>query len=100
MTGASISRLAVRRLAHVTDADIEALAALMIDVVEGGASIGFMLPIDAARAAAFWRRIADGVEGGERALFVADDGKAASSARFSSSSSSRRTSRTAPTSRR
>ena len=46
----------------------------MIDVVEGGASIGFMLPIDAARAEAFWRRVAAGVDGGERVLFVADDG--------------------------
>ena len=74
MTGASPPRLAVRRLARVTEADIEALAALMIDVVEGGASIGFMLPIDAARAQAFWRRIAAGVDDGERVLFVADDG--------------------------
>ena len=74
MTGASPPRLAVRRLARVTEANIEALAALMIDVVEGGASIGFMLPIDAARAEAFWRRIAAGVDGGERVLFVADDG--------------------------
>ena len=46
----------------------------MVDVVEGGASIGFMLPIDATRAAAFWRRVAAGVDGGERVLFVADDG--------------------------
>ena len=74
MTGASPSRLAVRRLERVTDADVHALAALMIDVVEGGASIGFMLPLDAARAEAFWRRVAAGVDSGERVLFVADDG--------------------------
>ena len=66
--------LTVCRLNQVSDADIEALAALMVDVVEGGASIGFMLPIDAARAAAFWRRVAAGVAEGERVLFVADDG--------------------------
>ena len=74
MTGASSSRFTVRRLARVADADVEALAALMIDVVEGGASIGFMLPIDAAHAEALWRRIAAGVDGGERVLFVAGDG--------------------------
>ena len=74
MPGAPPSRLTVRRLARIDDADVAALAALMIDVVEGGASIGFMLPIDAARAQAFWRRIAAGVDGGERVLFVADDG--------------------------
>ena len=74
MTGASPPRLAVRRLERVSDADVRTLAALMIDVVEGGASIGFMLPLDAARAEAFWRRVAAGVDGGERVLFVADDG--------------------------
>ena len=66
--------LTVRRLDQVSDADVEALAALMVDVVEGGASIGFMLPLDAARAAAFWRRVGSGVADGERVLFVADDG--------------------------
>ena len=74
MTGASTPRATVRRLARIEDADVAALAALTIDVVEGGASIGFMLPIDAARAEAFWRRVAAGVDGGERVLFVADDG--------------------------
>ena len=74
MANASSSPLTVRRLARVAESDVRALAALMIDVVEGGASIGFMLPIDAERAEAFWRRIAAGVDGGERVLFVADDG--------------------------
>ncbi|MEO8310197.1 MAG: GNAT family N-acetyltransferase [Caldimonas sp.] len=74
MSGAPPSRLSVRRLARVSDADVAALAALLIDVVEGGASIGFMPPIDAARSEAFWRRIAAGVNGGERILFVADEG--------------------------
>ena len=50
MTAASPSRFAVRRLSRVDDRDVAALAALMIDVVQGGASIGFMLPIDAVRA--------------------------------------------------
>jgi len=74
MANASSSPLTVRRLARVAESDVRALAALMTDVVEGGASIGFMLPIDAERAEAFWRRIAAGVDGGERVLFVADDG--------------------------
>jgi GNAT superfamily N-acetyltransferase len=74
MSNAPLSRLAVRRLATVTDRDVAALAALMVDVVEGGASIGFMLPIDAARAEAFWRGVAAGVGAGERVLFVAEEG--------------------------
>ena len=76
MTGASPSGLRIRRLARVGDSDVEALAALMIDVVEGGASIGFMLPLAAGRAAAFWRGVGAGVDGGARVLFVADDGDA------------------------
>ncbi len=75
MSGALLSRLSVRRLAPVSDRDVAALAALMVDVVEGGASIGFMLPIDGSRAEAFWRRVAAGVASGERVLFVAEDGE-------------------------
>jgi GNAT superfamily N-acetyltransferase len=74
MTDADPTHIAIRRLARLGDGDIRALAALTVDVVEGGASIGFMLPIDAARAEAFWRRVGAGVTGGERVLFVADDG--------------------------
>jgi len=74
MTDADPARVAIRRLARLGEGDIRALAALTVDVVEGGASIGFMLPIDAERAEAFWRRVAAGVTDGERVLFVADDG--------------------------
>ncbi len=63
----------LRRLHRVTDAEIEQLATLLIDCVEGGASVGFMLPLARERAVAFWRRIAEGVEADERALLVAED---------------------------
>ncbi|NKI94879.1 GNAT family N-acetyltransferase [Rhizobacter sp. SG703] len=65
--------LTVRRLATLTPADIDALSAVLIDCVDGGASVGFMQPFDPARARAFWRRVADGVARGERALLVAQD---------------------------
>ncbi|KQU80299.1 MULTISPECIES: GNAT family N-acetyltransferase [unclassified Rhizobacter] len=65
--------LTVRRLAALTPADIDALSAVLIDCVDGGASVGFMQPFDPARAQAFWRRVADGVARGERALLVAED---------------------------
>jgi len=74
MPDADPARVAIRRLARLGEGDIRALAALTVDVVEGGASIGFMLPIDAERAEAFWRRVAAGVTDGERVLFVADEG--------------------------
>jgi GNAT superfamily N-acetyltransferase len=63
----------VRRLRTVDDTTIEALADVLIDCVEGGASVGFMLPLTRDRALAFWRRVANGVAAGERALFVAED---------------------------
>jgi GNAT superfamily N-acetyltransferase len=63
----------IRRLPALDQAQIEALAAVLIDCVEGGASVGFMLPLPRERAQAFWERVADGVARGERALLVAED---------------------------
>ncbi|MBN3788428.1 GNAT family N-acetyltransferase [Burkholderia sp. Ac-20353] len=52
---------------------IDALADVLIDCVEGGASVSFMLPIARATARDFWKRVADGVATGERILIVAED---------------------------
>ena len=43
--------------------------------VEGGASVSFMHPLPRDRAVAFWRRVAQGVAAGERALLVAEDAR-------------------------
>ncbi|KWB45780.1 GNAT family N-acetyltransferase [Burkholderia ubonensis] len=51
---------------------IDALSDVLIDCVEGGASVSFMLPISRDTAARFWRQIADGVIRGERILLVAE----------------------------
>ncbi len=51
-----------------------ALADLLIDCVEGGASVSFMLPLTRDRATAFWRGVAGDVRAGRRALLVAEDG--------------------------
>ena len=63
----------VRRLYSLTDADIEGLAAVLMDCVEGGASVGFMHPFSFAQAVAWWRGLSADVESGRRALFVAED---------------------------
>jgi GNAT superfamily N-acetyltransferase len=52
---------------------VPALADILIDCVEGGASVSFMAPLTRARAEAFWRSVAEGVEGGRRVLLVAED---------------------------
>lgn len=63
----------VRRLHTVDDEQIEQLTDVLIDCVEGGASVSFMHPLSRDKAAAFWRRVAKGVVAGERALLVAED---------------------------
>ena len=63
----------VQRLTQLSDAQIEALADVLIDCVEGGASVSFMLPLAREKALAFWRNVAAGVVRGERALLVAPD---------------------------
>src|SRR6266436_4250922 len=63
----------LRRLHALDDAHIDALAGVLIDCVEGGASVSFMQPLTRDRASAFWRRVAHGVAAGERALLVAED---------------------------
>ncbi|MCY4746152.1 GNAT family N-acetyltransferase [Pelomonas sp. UHG3] len=54
-------------------ARVAELAEVLRDCVEGGASVGFMLPLAEGRPEAFWRRVAAGVAAGERHLFVAED---------------------------
>jgi GNAT superfamily N-acetyltransferase len=63
----------VRRLHVVDDAYVDGLVDVLIDCVEGGASVSFMHPLTRDRAGAFWRRVAQGVAAGERALLVAED---------------------------
>ena len=70
MTGRSP---AIRRLQSLGAAQIDALTDVLVDCVDGGASIGFLHPLPRPRAKAFWTRVADGVSLGERALLVAED---------------------------
>jgi GNAT superfamily N-acetyltransferase len=63
----------IRRLFRATDAELQALAELLIDCVEGGASVSFMHPLPQPKALAFWRQVADAATRGERALLLAED---------------------------
>ena len=67
------STWSIRRLHTLDAAHLDQLADVLIDCVEGGASVSFMQPLTRERATAFWRRMAQGVEAGERALLVAED---------------------------
>ena len=73
MSSAVGGSYAVRRLSSVTESQMQELARVLIDCVEGGASVSFMHPLAPAKSLAFWRRIAGDVEAGARALLVAED---------------------------
>lgn len=64
---------AIRALERLDAAAIDALSAVLIDCVEGGASVSFMLPMTRAKAAGFWQDVAASVERGERLIYVAED---------------------------
>src|SRR5260370_25131977 len=63
----------VRSLPAVGERELQELSDVLIDCVEGGASVSFMLPIARATADAFWRSVAAAVERGERILLVAEN---------------------------
>ncbi|MGW7203556.1 N-acetyltransferase family protein [Streptomyces sp. NPDC054837] len=54
---------------------LNALAGLMADTVDGGASIGFLGPLDHAEATAWWKERAAGVAAGSLAIWAAHDGE-------------------------
>jgi GNAT superfamily N-acetyltransferase len=65
----------LRRLHALDGAQINGLADVLLDCVEGGASVSFMHPLSRGRAVEFWHRVARGVAAGERALLVAEDAR-------------------------
>jgi GNAT superfamily N-acetyltransferase len=66
--GFTIDRLPALEATHV-----EALADILVDCVEGLASVGFLLPFSREAAQEFWRSVAREVETGRRLLLVASD---------------------------
>ena len=69
----SAEGITIRRLTNVSDAQLRGLALLLIDCVEGGASVSFMHPLPMAKAVEFWERVAAAVTRRDRALLVAED---------------------------
>jgi GNAT superfamily N-acetyltransferase len=63
----------VRLIEQASEAEIAALADVLIDCVQGGASVSFMLPLPVEKAQSFWRGVTASAARGERALFVAED---------------------------
>ena len=63
----------LRRLNRIDDRQLEELTDVLVDCVDGGASVSFMHPFSRERAVTFWRRIAEDVTRGRRAILVAID---------------------------
>ena len=63
----------IRRLHAVDETQIEELAELLIDCIDGDAGVSFLHPLAPAKAQAFWRGVASDVANGDRALVVAED---------------------------
>jgi len=68
-----MSGFTVRRLDTITSREFGGLCEVLMDCVEGGASVSFMHPMTLAKAADFWREVAASVNRGERALLIAED---------------------------
>jgi GNAT superfamily N-acetyltransferase len=64
----------VRQVRQLDAETVEALADVLTDCVEGGASVSFMLPLSRERALAFWQGLAEDVAQQRRILLVAEDG--------------------------
>ncbi len=52
---------------------VDELVAILADAVEGGASVGFLPPVERSVGAQYWQSVADAVADGSRVLLVARD---------------------------
>jgi GNAT superfamily N-acetyltransferase len=63
----------VRALEALGEDELRGLCAVLVDCVEGGASVSFMLPMTFAKAEAFWRESGESLARGERVVLAAVD---------------------------
>jgi len=63
----------IRSLQTIGDREIQGLSEVLIDCVEGGASVSFMLPMSRAKAEAYWQSASASVARGERVVLAAED---------------------------
>src|SRR5580658_6115486 len=70
---AGTDAIRIRQLDTLGERDIEGLSQVLIDCVEGGASVSFMLPMTQAKAATFWRRTGASLARGDLRLLAAED---------------------------
>lgn len=68
------ANVSIRRLETLDQPEqLHQLSEVLVDCVEGGASVNFMAGFSMARALVFWQQVAQQLQSGERALLVAQD---------------------------
>jgi GNAT superfamily N-acetyltransferase len=67
----------IRSLPQLGEREIAGLCDVLIDCVEGGASVGFMHPMSRDKAETFFRGVAASVARGERVVLAAEDAQGA-----------------------
>ena len=63
----------IRQLEAIGPNELSGLCDVLIDCVEGGASVNFMWPMTRAKAERYWEAVAASLSRGERAVVVAED---------------------------
>ena len=63
----------IRCLQTTGASEIQGLSEVLIDCVEGGASVSFMLPMPRSKAETFWNDVSASAARGERLVLVAED---------------------------
>ena len=63
----------IKSLPAIGERELEGLSDVLIDCVEGGASVSFMLPMSRAKADGFWRSVSASVARGERFVLAAEE---------------------------
>jgi GNAT superfamily N-acetyltransferase len=69
--------MGIRCLETLGEREVQGLSDVLIDCVEGGASVSFMLPMTRPKAEAFWRGASASVARGERFVLAAEDASGA-----------------------
>ncbi len=70
----TVSPYFLRRLTDIDERQLIGLGEVLVDCVEGGASVGFMAPFGRDQAEPFWRKVGTEVRAERRALLIAEDG--------------------------
>ena len=72
----ALGEIQIRALQILEEREIDGLSEVLIDCVEGGASVSFMFPMTRAKADAFWRSTSASAARGERVVLIAEDAAA------------------------